>query len=846
MSTIEPDMDFNEEYNAALGLHGVHWGEQYRGLLAHVAEEIAAHAKQKPESWGDLLPEFAPLPEPVTVHRDESGGVCYEEDSEAFSYARGVLYMTNNTQGKYADCHKFYDTYLPGHLLSPKEACGHYFERGHTHGTVRFSKYQRIWCYQRDCKRCFAAAIRRFADRAGDVLWGYKQACHSDVFLHKESGPLHHYVVSCSKEDMVLVQTRAGRTKVRRKYVTMLRNLGRWCVRCEKDSVECKCHKLSYADGKCKKCERDSAKCRCVDSSFHSGGLHGSAMIFHGCRFNDRAECPYWGPHFHVICMGYVDVHGWRVAHKDEIKAGLMCSTPTAENEKRTGVVVRRIRRKNPNLGESKYMDIETRGELASLLYYLGTHITRALGEHSIFYYGTAANNRHGITKAQCHKSGVLDEVKKWFDKDIRNIKHRGDWYELKHARVQRVTVAKSDRMSRRDWRFDQVEVLGRGKEGVADDLFEYLEGQVRGHAYATEDAKVAHRRPYEGYFAVAKTPLVAQLPYGSANVVTYPADPKSSVNRPRPRHVDRPRPRHVNMELTYARRDGTHHTSQEFHHVRYHHLWIDPSLDGLCPACFEPFEVLLPRSGVYPTPPGPKSPSLRLYRDGVNWTTLSDGHDYLRGTPFVRKGRTVQEWDCGLLDVHPYEKHLDRADQVNALTLRAKSYANLYAKIDNSTFVDLYRRYYVKYDKEPDAVKMRELQKEARKQSIVNVMGYMQVCGLPTEERALRLKCLKEGEYVDPIEWIYDFVCAVWRWLYPKSGQKRISRYIEGYDSNAGKPKVKKRFVLASSYFRGEVEPIKSPAIWDLPDPCDSPDPLDEPDPLDIEDQSDDFDFDD
>ena len=57
---------------------------------------------------------------------------------------------------------------------------------------------------------CFADGIRRFGIAATENLWGFKMACHSDVFLCKESGPMHQYVYSLGPEYAEVAKTKKG------------------------------------------------------------------------------------------------------------------------------------------------------------------------------------------------------------------------------------------------------------------------------------------------------------------------------------------------------------------------------------------------------------------------------------------------------------------------------------------------------------------------------------------------------------------------------------------------------------------------------------------------------------
>ena len=465
-----------------------------------------------------VVSDIAPVPE-------LDGMQSYEQYAEDYSYARGAHHIRNIAEGKYRGKSEWYGQHLPGHRRPARLYCGHHQKRGHMHGEARFSNDPRIWCHERDCTVCFVDAIRQFAIRSGDVLWAFKRACHSDAFLRKESGPLHHYVYSLNSDDREASKDRRGRAKVRRQAIHDLINIGRICKRCDRDALSCICNRLNHVDGKCKVCNRKSAACKCVDSTHHTGGLHGGGMVYHACRFNE--DCPYYGPHYHVVCMGYVDVKGWRRIHRKEIKAGLICSTPEAEFEKNTGTVIKRVKRRGVDPNEERFMDIEVRSELGGLLYYLGSHNTKAKGEHGIVYYGTAANNKFGIKKMKCHDPTSVRKFEEWFNKRLRVLDYGGNRYELTHARVQRVDTKDSENESRYDWIFGMVEVLGRGKANLGDELFEYLQSQIKSHAYATKSVKAEYREPFSAYFA--EMALKAKEAGEEVdNVVTVPANAKS------------------------------------------------------------------------------------------------------------------------------------------------------------------------------------------------------------------------------------------------------------------------------------------------------------------------------
>ena len=683
--------------------------------------------------------------------------VSYEEEPEDFSHARGTMYVNRIRNGDYKGKSRWGDMHLPGHFSTPREHCGNRQTHGHLHANGRISRDARLWCHEIDCTTCFADGIRQFSIRAAATLWGFMMACHSGSFCLKASGPLHHVVVSCNAENGKLALDRSGRVELRRKYIDVLRNLGRYCTRCKLDAPDCSCIRLKHADGRCKLCKRKSERCKCVDGSCHTGGYHGGGMVFHGCRFTEGGLCPVWGPHFHVIAMGYVDVRSWRKRHKAAIKEGDMCNNPTAEYEKQTGTVIRRIERRSRKPGDSRYMDIEYKSELGGLTYYLASHMTRALGEHGIVYFGTAANNRYGVKKAKCHKADIQAYLKKWFNENVRRLKRRGKQYDLVHVRVQQVDVNPAEDESRHSWVFKPVERLRPdGKNSLGNALLGYLQAQAKAHAYVTGASKAEYRRPLETFIGNYKSPMSNHIRRGGAVAVETDApDAKSSDQYSMSRYII--------VELTYA------YKHKEKQHTRYLCLDIDPSFDDLCPVCFKPLDVLLPRSGVYPKVPDTSTTSLRLDLDADRWYVWNRLESRGRGVPFRRPKNVIHEWSYGLKTEHPYEPYMSPEDQAAISEKFLLSYARLYANHDNSTFMELYSKHCAKHQLEPTRSEWKAMRKESREMSIANALKYLKRNALPVNELARNAKNYRKTGKIDvsnPSRWVMEYVMSVQSWL--------------------------------------------------------------------------------
>ena len=178
-------------------------------------------------------------------------------------------------------------------------------------------------------------------------------------------------------------------------------------------------------------------------------------------------------------------------------------TTPDAELEKTQGVLIKRIKRRGVNPGDERNMDIESKSELGGLIYYLGSHNTKAKGEHGIVYYGTAANNKFGVQRVKCHDPTSVRKFEDWYNKRLRELTYGGEQFALVHARVQRVDIKDGENETRYDWDFGIVEVLGRNKDNLGDELFEYLTTQIKSHSYATRSVKTAYRAPFSEYFSV-------------------------------------------------------------------------------------------------------------------------------------------------------------------------------------------------------------------------------------------------------------------------------------------------------------------------------------------------------
>ena len=526
-------------------------------------------------------------------------------------------------------------------------------------------------------------------------------------------------------------------------------------------------------------------------------------MVYHACRFNE--DCPYYGPHYHVICMGYVDVKGWRRIHRKEIKAGLICSMPEAEFAKNTGTVIKRVKRRGVDPNEERFMDIEVRSELGGLLYYLGSHNTKAKGEHGIVYYGTAANNKFGIKKMKCHDPTSVRKFEEWFNKRLRVLDYGGNRYDLSHARVQRVDTKDSENEPRYDWIFGMVGVLGRGKANLGDELFEYLQSQIKSHAYATKSVKAEYREPFSAYFA--EMALKAKEAGEEVdNVVTVPANAKSKGVEATPDTPYKPASRSIVMELTYSRQVPASKTHKEKQHVVYCILDIDPSLVGLCPACFEPMGALIPLSGVHPRPPDTAGIKVKLDMDGDKWAICRSLHRG-KGMPFIRNNSVIQEWGFGLLLEHPFEKDLSPGLQAQVASDYIMAYARLYAAYDNTTFIELYDKHLAKHQWEPDEWQWNKMRKKATDMSIANAMGYLQEHNVPVCETTYYARQYAGGgpfEPVDPMLWVLNYVSSVWQWLGVNVKPTKVKDVTPPSEPPPFKPAPGESFPLGSMYFRG------------------------------------------
>ena len=734
---------------------------------------------------------------------DIEGLDSYEQYSEDYSYSRGSHHIRNIAAGKYRGMSEWYGQHLPGHRRPARLDCGHYQKRGHLHGDARFSHDVRLWCHERDCVTCFADGIRRFGIAATENLWGFKMACHSDVFLRKESGPLHQYVYSLGPEYAEIAKTKKGRVQNRAMLIRHMTNLGRICTRCSRDSLMCVCNRLGHIDGKCRVCAKKASSCRCVDTTYHTGGLHGGGIVYHACRFDK--DCPVYGPHYHVICMGYVNVRGWRAVHEAEIASGLMCTTPDAELEKTQGVLIKRIKRRGVNPGDERNMDIESKSELGGLMYYLGTHNTKAKGEHGIVYYGTAANNKFGVQRVKCHDPTSVRKFEDWYDTRLRELTYGGEQFELVHARVQRVDIKDGENETRYDWDFGIVEVLGRNKDNLGDELFEYLTTQIKSHAYTTRSTKTVYRAPFSEYFA-AMAKQAKDAGEEVDGVVTVPAYPQSKAPATPNSTPYEPSRRSIVMELTYSRHVPASSIHKEKQHVVYSILDIDPSLVGLCPACFDPMLAMIPLSGIHPRPPDVSGIGVKLDIDAEKWAMWDRSLDRGKGIPFIRNSGIIQEWGFGLLTPHPFERDLTPGLSAQVASDYVMSYARLYATYDNTTFVELYEAHLKEHQWEPDVWQWKKIRSKAIEASIANALGYLQKYNVPVCEPTYYARKYVEGgvvEAVEPMRWILNYVSSVWQWLGVNVKPSKVENLVP-IDPPLFKPEYGETFTAVSMYYRG------------------------------------------
>ena len=815
-----PDVPLQSAYDA---LHPMVLGDmsqilRIRKLLSEYKEYLEANPLPVPTLISGRVEYDSRFvkPEPVPVP-ELDGMASYEQYAEDFSYARGSHHIRNIAAGKYRGKSEWYGQHLPGHRRPARLDCGHYQKRGDLHGDARFSHDVRLWCHERDCTTCYPDGVRKFGIATCETLWAFKMACHSDAFLCKESGPLHQYVYSLGPKYAELAKTKKGRTQNRAMLFHHMANLGRICTRCIRDSLNCVCNRLSHVDGRCTVCKRRSSSCKCVDSAYHTGGLHGGGVIYHACRFDN--DCPAYGPHYHVICMGYVNVKGWRKIHKEEIAAGLMCSTPEAELEKTQGILIKRIKRRGANPCDERFMDIESKSELGGLTYYLGTHNTKAKGEHGVVYYGTAANNRFGIKKVRCHDPDSIRKFEDWYNKRLRTLNYGGKRYDLTHARVQRVDIKDGEDETRYDWKFGAVEILGRNKANLGDELFEYLKTQISSHAYDTRSVKAEYRAPFSEYFAeMAKQAKEAGEDVD--DVVTVPANAKSNVVGATKSAPYEPSRRSIVMELTYSRQVPASGRHKEKQHVVYCVLDIDPSLVGLCPACFEPMQVMVPLSGVHPRPPDVSGIDVKLDMDAEKWAIWDRSLDRGKGMPFIRKSGIIQEWSFNLLNPHPFERDLTPGLAAQVAMDYVMAYARLYARYDNTTFIELYDKHLAKHQWEPDEWEWNKMRKKATDMSIANALGYLQKYNVPVcEPTYYARKYVEDGvvEAVEPMRWVLNYVSSVWQWLGVNVKPTKVKNVTPSSDPPPFKPATGETFQLASMYYRGGRTDVKKDPIDSL-----------------------------
>ena len=504
--------------------------------------------------------------------------------------------------------------------------------------------------------------------------------------------------------------------------------------------------------------------------------------------------------------MGYVNVKGWRKIHKEEIAAGLMCSTPEAELEKTQGVLIKRIKRQGVNPGDERFMDIESKSELGGLTYYLGTHNTKAKGEHGVVYYGTAANNRFGIKKVRCHDPDSIRKFEDWYNKRLRTLNYGGKRYDLTHARVQRVDINDGEVETRYDWKFGAVGTLGRNKANLGDELFEYLKTQISSHAYATRSVKAEYRAPFSEYFAeMAKQAKEAGEDVDG--VVTVPANAKSNVVGATKSAPYEPSRRSIVMELTYSRQVPASGRHKEKQHVVYCVLDIDPSLVGLCPACFEPMLAMVPLSGVHPRPPDVSGIEVKLDMDAEKWAIWDRSLDRGKGMPFFRKSGIIQEWSFNLLNPHPFERDLTPGLCAQVAMDYVMAYARLYARYDNTTFIELYDKHLAEHQWEPDEWQWNKMRKKATDMSIANALGYLQKYNVPVcEPTYYARKYVEDGvvEAVEPMRWVLNYVSSVWQWLGVNVKPAKVKDVTPPSEPPPFRPEPGETFSRGSMYFRG------------------------------------------
>ena len=106
----------------------------------------------------------------------------------------------------------------------------------------------------------------------------------------------------------------------------------------------------------------------------------------------------------------------------------------------------------------------------------------------------------------------------------------------------------------------------------LGDELFEYLQSQIKSHAYATKSVKAEYREPFSAYFA--EMALKAKEAGEEVdNVVTVPANAKSKGVQTTPDTPYQPASRSIVMELTYSRQVAASKTHKEKQPCRLLHL---------------------------------------------------------------------------------------------------------------------------------------------------------------------------------------------------------------------------------------------------------------------------------
>ena len=220
--------------------------------------------------------------------------------------------------------------------------------------------------------------------------------------------------------------------------------------------------------------------------------------------------------------------------------------------------------------------------------------------------------------------------------------------------------------------------------------------------------------------------------------MVTVPAYAESKAPATPSSTPYEPSRRSIVMELTYSRHVPASSIHKEKQHVVYSILDIDPSLVGLCPACFDPMLAMIPLSGIHPRPPDASGIGVKLDIDAEKWAMWDRSLDRGKGIPFIRNSGIIQEWSFGLLTPHPFEQNLTPGLSAQVASDYVMSYARLYARYDNTTFIDLYEAHLKKHQWEPDVWQWKKIRSKAIDASIANALGYLQKYNVPVCETDL------------------------------------------------------------------------------------------------------------